>query len=108
MQKCDVAVSAAGSTLYELCCVGVPILCYTLADNQIDMMTEFERRGFAFSIGDVRKTGLSILDIENKIGRQLNYDTRKKMSLNGRVLIDGCGAIRLSKELIALINRNVI
>ncbi|MCR5796546.1 MAG: hypothetical protein K6G63_01315 [Eubacterium sp.] len=35
MQKCDIAISAAGSTLYELCACGVPTITYTTADNQI-------------------------------------------------------------------------
>lgn len=34
MQQCDMAVSAAGSTLYELCACGMPTITYVLADNQ--------------------------------------------------------------------------
>lgn len=33
MKRADVAVSAGGSTLYELCAVGTPTISYALADN---------------------------------------------------------------------------
>jgi len=34
MKKCDIAISACGSTLYELCAMNVPIIGLILADNQ--------------------------------------------------------------------------
>ena len=34
MLQCDAAISAAGTTLYELCACGVPAVIYILADNQ--------------------------------------------------------------------------
>ena len=33
MQECDLAISAAGTTLYELCATGIPTITYTIADN---------------------------------------------------------------------------
>nr|MCR5748365.1 hypothetical protein [Lachnospiraceae bacterium] len=35
MRSCKVAISAAGSTLYELCATKVPTITYILADNQM-------------------------------------------------------------------------
>mgnify|MGYP002226996556 CR=1 FL=1 len=34
MQRCDLAVSAAGTTLFELCSAGTPAVSFTMADNQ--------------------------------------------------------------------------
>ena len=34
MRECDVAISASGTTLYELAAVGVPTICFEVADNQ--------------------------------------------------------------------------
>lgn len=34
MAECDIAVSAAGSTLYELCAVKVPVVSFYFVDNQ--------------------------------------------------------------------------
>lgn len=35
LEKMDLAVAAAGSTLYEICACGVPLITYTIADNQM-------------------------------------------------------------------------
>ena len=34
MRMCDIAVSAAGNTLYELCAVGTPTIFFTYSYNQ--------------------------------------------------------------------------
>lgn len=53
--SCDIAVSAAGSTLYEICACGVPIITYVLADNQIKGARAFEAKGLAVNCGDIRE-----------------------------------------------------
>lgn len=35
MQKADIAISAGGFTLYELCACGTPTITYCMADNQM-------------------------------------------------------------------------
>lgn len=37
MKKCDIAVSASGSTIYELCAMNVPSIGIIIADNQRDV-----------------------------------------------------------------------
>lgn len=54
MCRCDLALSAAGSTLYELCACGVPTVTYACADNQLLGMRAFEERGIMRSAGDIR------------------------------------------------------
>lgn len=54
MQSCDLAVSAAGTTLYELCAAGVPTLCYSMADNQEIFAKAMERAGAVNYLGDIR------------------------------------------------------
>lgn len=44
MCKCDVAVSACGSTMYELCACGVPVLTFSFADNQLPGINYFEKK----------------------------------------------------------------
>ena len=63
--SCDIAVSAAGSTLYEICACGVPLITYVLADNQYEGAKAFEEKGLALNCGDIRnmdnKPGIIIL-----------------------------------------------
>ncbi len=57
MQSCDIAISAAGSTLYELCATQTPTITYVIADNQIMAAEAFEKKGIMKYAGDVRQIG---------------------------------------------------
>lgn len=45
MEKCDVAISACGSTLYELAVCGVPTIGIIIADNQIGICEKLNNMG---------------------------------------------------------------
>ena len=103
MRDCDIAVTAAGSTMYELCACGVPSITYVLADNQILGADAFRKLGLMRVIGDIR----GIKDIPKTIIDKINelsndYDARKKMSIEMQILVDGKGAERLAKRIIEL------
>lgn len=61
MFSCDVAISAVGSTLYELCAYRVPTVTYILADNQIPGARGFEHCGIMKCAGDIMETGAAEL-----------------------------------------------
>ena len=52
MAAADVAISAGGSTCWELCLLGLPMLLIDVADNQTKLVKEFDRRGCAIRVGD--------------------------------------------------------
>ena len=54
MCDCDVAVTAGGTTLYELCACGLPSICFSWADNQIQAVSVFTRSGLMIGAGDIR------------------------------------------------------
>ena len=54
MQSCDLALSAAGTTLYELCAVGLPAVSYSFADNQLPSSLAFANVGAVPYAGDLR------------------------------------------------------
>lgn len=54
MTMCDIAVSACGSTMYELCACGLPIITYSVADNQLQGVKKFEESGIAVNCGNFR------------------------------------------------------
>ena len=96
MRKCDVAISAAGTTLYELCACGVPTITYILADNQIAAAEQFEKNGLMLNAGDCRGNDDFSKNIEKKITELINdYTLRKTMSDKMMSIVDGKGAQRI-------------
>ncbi|MBS5113596.1 MAG: UDP-2,4-diacetamido-2,4,6-trideoxy-beta-L-altropyranose hydrolase [Coprobacillus cateniformis] len=51
MKKCDLAISAAGNTLYELSYLGIPTLTYIIAANQELGARVFEKQHLIASLG---------------------------------------------------------
>ena len=109
----DLVISAAGSTLYEICACGVPLITFSTADNQVPGAETFENLGLAVNIGDLRDptsinpsaviSGTLSSDAVERImeaEEDLDVDTRISMVRHQRETIDGMGAKRLSERLI--------
>lgn len=101
MRQCDLAVSAAGSTLYELCACGVPTITYVLEDNQLYGANAFEQKGIMINAGDDRYNPNLINDIFKEI-KILASDSNKRIMMQNymKKCIDGKGAKRIIKELL--------
>lgn len=112
----DLAVSAAGSTLYEICACGVPLVTYSLADNQILGADAFERMGLAINVGDLRDpktvnphevlSGELRVDAVGKIiesVERLSYEYEKRVYIGKRMqeIVDGLGAGRLANKILS-------
>lgn len=102
MSDCDVAVSAAGSTLYELCATQTPTITYVLADNQIPGARGFDKRQILENIGDIRDLGAADLS-KRLIGRAAdlacNYEKRIEISARMQDVVDGKGAMRIVQSI---------
>lgn len=101
MQKCDIAITAGGSTIYELCSIGVPSILYTLADNQSAVAQEVLERKIMPYVGDVRE---SAEECANRICKQIQImwqdkEIRQRYSERMRTVVDGQGSRRLVKVL---------
>ncbi len=104
MKNCDIALSAGGTTLYELCACGIPSICFTFADNQIEGAKEFDRQGLLYYAGDVRISMESCIDrIISKI-KILNNDEvyRRRLSKKVMTVVDGMGANRIAEEILMI------
>lgn len=100
IQTTDLVVSAAGSTLYEVCACGVPLITYVVADNQIQGAEGFEQLGMAINVGDIRECNY-IFELFNAI-ETINRDYKKRceIGLKMQELVDGHGADRIVKKII--------
>jgi UDP-2,4-diacetamido-2,4,6-trideoxy-beta-L-altropyranose hydrolase len=104
MQSCDVAISAGGSTLYELAACGTPTISFILADNKLPNVLGFDRCGFIPYAGDIRVDQASCL---GNISKHLleyieNHYKKQKVSDQMRSCVDGLGSDRIADFLIQL------
>lgn len=103
MKKCDIAISAAGTTLYELCACGIPTITYTLADNQLVAAEQFEAQGVMISAGDCRGDDEFIERVETNLTQlAAKVDLRRELSQKMQALVDGNGSERLVEELLLM------
>lgn len=96
MLDSDLAISAAGSTLYEFACLGLPAITVVVADNQRMHSEELHRLGTIINLG--YHTDFSdkyILQIIRHL--MVDSEKRKEMSENGKNLVDGKGVDRTTK-----------
>lgn len=100
MSKCDAAISAGGTTLFELCACGLPTVTYILADNQIMNARSFEEAGLMLCAGDVRKDRRFAEQIFEKLGILMkDGPLRQRMAEKMQTLVDGYGAARLTEAI---------
>ena len=108
MQQCDIAVSAAGTTLYECCAVGLPTIFFCMVDNQQHDGLCFSRDALMLYAGDLRfQKEESIQNIFSHISYlKTNSGARYMMGQRLKKLVDGNGANRIAEEIEKLWNKN--
>lgn len=101
MTQCDLAITAGGSTVYELAAVGVPFICFSYAENQEALVDYMARENVSMSAGAWHRDAAATLE---QMGGQFvklceNVKLRSQCSDRERRLIDGQGAERLAEIL---------
>ena len=100
MNKCDLAISAGGFTLYELVTMGKPAIGISVWENQAGNVKTLGDRDIiepVFYVGngafdhEFKTAVLSLID---------NEERRSELSINGRRSFDGKGAIRVAKHIV--------
>jgi spore coat polysaccharide biosynthesis predicted glycosyltransferase SpsG len=94
MNWADVAVSAGGSTCWELSLMGLPAMILILADNQLENTRLLHLAGAVISLGWHREVACEQIAF-NLEGLCKEKDQRAKLSHVGRGLVDGKGAARV-------------
>lgn len=102
LSSCDLAFSAGGTTLFELCAVGVPTVSFAISDEQHPCVQSFAKAGAIPFAGDVWE-GKHFLQNLLSEGQHMaqNPNRRRHLSAFMRQLIDGKGADRIARAITA-------
>jgi len=90
----DVALSAAGSTTWELLCMGVPVALVEVAPNQRLVAATAARSGAALVLGGVG-------DVAAAMRTLTRDDVRDELGRRAIATVDGRGAVRVVDALVA-------
>jgi UDP-2,4-diacetamido-2,4,6-trideoxy-beta-L-altropyranose hydrolase len=94
MAWADVAVSAGGSTCWEMAFMGLPAVILVLAENQRGIATGLDEAGVVASVG--WHAGVSSSQVASTLRRLCkDQGLRRQMSRQGRQVVDGLGVERV-------------
>jgi UDP-2,4-diacetamido-2,4,6-trideoxy-beta-L-altropyranose hydrolase len=101
MSAADLAIGAAGTTTWERCCLGLPALTMSIAENQRPIADGSQLGGFAVNLGTGATVTPEILarGIEHLLN---NPSVLQQMSQAGMRLVDGKGAERVAQALVSV------
>lgn len=98
MAAADLAIGAAGSTSWERCCLGLPVLLVAIADNQINIAEGLDFSGVCIYAGTAKTVIAPI--IQNAILNLLSaQDQLKTLSERSYSLVDGLGVDRVCQAM---------
>ncbi len=93
MISSDLAITAAGQTLYELAATGTPAIAIEVADNQKNNISEWKKKSFLHDPvfhGDINVLRKVVAQVE----KFQSVSIRKKLSGIGKENVDGQGSRR--------------
>ena len=106
MLKADLAISAAGQTLYELAATGTPAVAAQVAENQADNLRGFSRHGVIspISFGGREQFQRVLAQVLSPL--LTCPHRRQQMSQAGQRLVDGLGAKRVAAVMAEMLEGN--
>lgn len=102
MAQADIAISAAGSTMYELSAMGVPTISCYYVENQRQIAEGFAKEAGVLNAGNyVGNEGIVLKNIvEETIALIHSYGKRVELSNKMKRLTDGRGAARITEYIL--------
>lgn len=102
MQGCDVLITAAGSTVYEACALGIPMICFYFVENQRRIAEYFDKNTDVINCGDYAQYPQLVCEnlADSVVRCVYGRETRKELYEQERKIVDGLGAGRIADKLI--------
>lgn len=97
MMEADLAFGAGGATTWERCCLGLPSIVITLAENQVPVASELNRRGLIRWLG--RQEDVSSARVKQVLREMLKETPSSAWPELRHQLVDGLGVNRAANML---------
>ena len=98
MSRAALAVTAAGTTCWELACLGIPMITVVAAPNQIPVSRTLHAAGASEDAGEVDDA--LRFRVRERVAVLLGDGAkRRRMAARGRHLVDGRGALRVARAI---------
>lgn len=95
MAASDICIGAGGSSTWERCCMGLPSIVISVAENQRRVIEDIGRQGIVVDMGCQDK--INEFDLKNEIENLIkDIDKRRMMSVKSKGLVDGKGSNRVA------------
>lgn len=95
MTEADIAVTAGGTTTFEMAMLGLPAIIVQIADNQRANAQAWERAGVALDLGPLERFDADRLR-DKLVALAGDSGLRGRMAARGRKCVDGRGADRIA------------
>lgn len=104
VNKCDIAISSSGSTLYELGLLGVPTIAIIVADNQIGLATRMHQDELINCLGEIKAITGEQLRAE-LVSLMQDITRRQEMQIKNRAALNANGVVSIAANIKDLIKR---
>ena len=99
------AITAGGSTMYELAKMGIPMCCFSFVDNQERIVQSFFEKGYSCYGEDFLRRGDDLISqLCDKLEWLLDNDEESnRLSKQLIQLVDGNGSRRIAEQLVEVL-----
>lgn len=102
MAWADISINAGGSTCWELCCLGVPMIVLVTSKDQQLIASSLEQNECGYNLGKWDPTTSPSLLLTTTEALLEDVEQRALMSSKASSLVDGLGARRVAESLTGL------
>ena len=102
IRKADLAIGAGGATTWERCCLGLPAIVITVADNQVPVAKMLAAEGIINWVGHYDSISVELL--ADSLREVLVRSDLVAWSRKCIELVDGMGSNRVMQSLLSVLN----